>query len=307
MTNPGAGSGSQSRSVSPEGDAVWLIGWDAAVDPRNTALTLVRWSGGGGAAGGQSHGSTSGSSGSRLPGELLVTGELQIEAHVAPRDHQELLSTVSGWAQGDRPTLLCVDSPLGWPERMAGALAAHLAGAGLGESADQLFRRLTDIDVRRRVGKTPLDVGADRIARTALATLNTISSVRERVAHAIEVPITIRDPRSEPQRTLLLESYPAGWFASEGIVTRGYRPVGGRDQRWQLLEQVEQRLRATGIGLTYAAGVDRDQFTPRADDLDALVCTLNGVDYLLGRCPAPTIDQRQIARREGWIWCKNRE
>ena len=278
-------------------EPVRIIGWDAAVDPRNTALTLVTWRGAG--------------SDSRPAPEDAAReiAALHVAAHVAPRDHEELIGTVSDWIHGETPTVLCVDSPLGWPERMAEALAVHVAGAGIEASADELFRRVTDIDVRRRVGKTPLDVGADRIARTALATLNAIADVQERVGRigrTIHMPTAFENPRHHPETVPLLESYPAGWFASERIVTRGYRPPESTGRRRELLDQVEQRLRSGGVELTYGAEVDRDRFTRRADDLDALMCTLNGVDYLLGRCPPPAVDQQETARREGWIWCKDR-
>jgi len=255
---------------------VLLIGWDAAVDPRNTALSLVRYD----------------------PPDVTV------EAHATPHDRDELVSTVTRWVQGATATLLCVDSPLGWPHRMAPILSGHVAGDGIRAIADELFRRLTDIDVRRRVGKTPLDVGADRIARTALATLNAIDAVRERVARRIHAVIDIQDPRNDPSTVLLLESYPAGWFASEGIGTRGYRPAGGRSRREDLLRQVEHHLPATGLSMRYA--VEHTSLVQRADDLDALICTLNGIDYLEGRCPAPPPHAREIAHTEGWIWCKDR-
>lgn len=254
---------------------VLLIGWDAAVDPRNTALSLVRYD----------------------PPEVTV------EAHAVPRTTGELIATVSQWLQSATATLLCVDSPLGWPYRMAPILSGHVAGTGMRAMADELFRRFTDLDVRRRVGKTPLDVGADRIARTALATLDAIDAVRGSVARTIDLVIDIQDPRKDPSTVLLLESYPAGWFASEDIGTRGYRPPAGRSQREDLLRQVEHRLQATGLPMKYA--VERSSLVQRADDLDALVCTLSGIDYLLGRCPAAGSDVREIAHTEGWIWCKD--
>ncbi|MEX2444795.1 MAG: DUF429 domain-containing protein [Alkalispirochaeta sp.] len=226
---------------------VLIIGWDAAVDPGNTALSLVKCAG----------------IGSGSPPTLWV------EAHVVPRDDEELVATVSDWSYGDTPTLLCVDSPLGWPERLAAVLAEHVAGAGVPSTANGLFRRMTDIDVRRRVGKTPLDVGADRIARTALATLNAIEAVRGRGARSITMAGDIRDPRRHRHQILLLETYPAGWFASEEITVRGYRPSAAREQRRALLEEIERRLKTSGVSMSY--GVDRDSLVRRADDLDALV------------------------------------
>ena len=259
-------------------EPVSIIGWDAAVDPRNTALSLVRYH--------------------------VARGTAHVVAHATPRTHDEQITTAEEWMRGDAPTLLCVDSPLGWPRQMAPMLSGHGAGAGIPATADELFRRFTDIDVRHRVGKTPLDVGADRIARTALATLNAIESIRALTARRIEAVIDAVDPRANPHVVPLLESYPAGWFASEGIGTRGYRPTNALNQRGDLLHQVEQRLQADGISITY--GVERASLVDRADDLDALVCTLNGIDYVSGRCPAPSRDVQDIARSEGWIWCKDR-
>ncbi|MFW5695206.1 MAG: DUF429 domain-containing protein [Alkalispirochaeta sp.] len=275
------------RATLGEG-TVRIIGWDAAVDPRNTALSLVRYD---------------------APGELNHSSRegrrtAVVEAHVAPQNNEELVGTVVGWLGGEVPTLLCVDAPLGWPHRMPVMLADHLAGDGISVTADELFRRITDIDVRRRVGKTPLDVGADRIARTALATLNALDSIRAQGERRIDAVTDIRDPRRDAQTVLLLESYPAGWFASEGVATRGYRPPAAKDQRRDLLSLVEDRLAVSGITLTVRP--ERSVLLRRADDLDAFVCTLNGIDYLLGRCPAPGAAAREVARREGWIWCKDR-
>jgi hypothetical protein len=107
-----------------------------------------------------------------------------------------------------------------------------------------------------------------------------------------------------PNQILLLESYPAGWFASEAIITRGYRPVVGGDHRRALLRDIERRLSDEGISLSYS--VDREALLRRADDLDALVCTLNGIDSRRGKCPAPEAYPEDTIRREGWIWCKDR-
>jgi Protein of unknown function (DUF429) len=81
---------------------------------------------------------------------------------------------------GERPTarwLLALDAPLGWPADMGAALVQHRAGAPIDVQANMLFRRETDRYVARKLRKTPLDVGADRIARTAHAALKLLADV----------------------------------------------------------------------------------------------------------------------------------
>ena len=72
----------------------------------------------------------------------------------------------------NNPVLLALDAPLGWPDGMRGGLADHSAGAPLTIEPNRMFRRLTDKFVKKRTGKTPLDIGANWIARTAHWTLS---------------------------------------------------------------------------------------------------------------------------------------
>jgi hypothetical protein len=60
-----------------------------------------------------------------------------------------------------------IDAPLGWPKPLAETLIDHRAGMPIETPANAMFRRTTDLFIQRKLKKTPLDVGADRIARTA--------------------------------------------------------------------------------------------------------------------------------------------
>jgi hypothetical protein len=60
-----------------------------------------------------------------------------------------------------------IDAPLGWPKPLAETLIDHRAGLPIETPANAMFRRTTDLFIQRKLKKTPLDVGADRIARTA--------------------------------------------------------------------------------------------------------------------------------------------
>src|SRR5437899_710638 len=78
------------------------------------------------------------------------------------------VATVAGWLRSaGTPALLAIDAPLGWPAPLAIALAKHRAGETIDVEPHAMFRRATDRAISDEVGKTPLDVGADRIARTA--------------------------------------------------------------------------------------------------------------------------------------------
>jgi hypothetical protein len=68
---------------------------------------------------------------------------------------------------------------------LVNSLANHRAGAELGVKAHDLFRRATDRFIRQHFGKQSLDVGADRIARTAHSALVLLGILRRRLGEPI--------------------------------------------------------------------------------------------------------------------------
>jgi hypothetical protein len=272
---------------------VRLIGWDAAVDPRNNAVVTV----------------DAVFRPAREDRGACPAVELRVENVVRPRGREDLVEALAESLRRAGATLVCIDAPLGWPSAMAAALAGHRAGDTVGASADELFRRMTDHEIKRRIGKTPLDVGADRIARATRTTLEVLGEVRRAARHDLRLaldpagllwpPAPARAP--EPTGgTWVLETYPGGWFASERIHPRGYRRSGAHEVRRALLHEIESHLAGRGISVDPAQ--HRGGLLRRADDVDAFVCVLCGVDALLGLSPAPT--DRKRAEVEGWIWCK---
>jgi len=194
------------------------------------------------------------------------------------------------------------------------ALGNHTAGRAVLDDANGIFRRYTDWTIAKRVGKTPLDVGADRIARAAHATLGRLEAVGNEIQRVTGVEITLplaAEPiawtaleQSDNRPSLnLLETYPAGWLVSEGIDSSGYRPRQARDKRNELVRNALAAARCS-YTVEIAEECDVEAFTARADDLDALVCLFCGMDVLLARSPAPSIEFVETARIEGWIWCK---
>ena len=98
--------------------------------------------------------------------EVSDKGTRVIEARLGTT-YEEILNFISQSVGGSKRALLALDSPLGWPIGLGASLAEHRAGGVLAMEANSLFRRETDAYVKRVIGKRPLDVGAERIARTA--------------------------------------------------------------------------------------------------------------------------------------------
>lgn len=285
-----------------------LIGWDAAVAPRNNAVITVR----------------------------LRGATLELGAPLRPGSAAELVEALKRAVHSDTEgaVLLCLDAPIGWPLALGRALVGHRAGAPVKVPADRLFRRATDHDIRTRLGKTPLDIGADRIARTSRTALETLDRLSSALGTQIEpvvglAPMERSGPTARAEtlqrispsgllgaesdapilpagRIPLIESYPAGWFASESLNTRGYRPPAAGKRRAELLGSVLELLKRRGVEPRFVEADAAARLAERADDLDALVCTLNGLDLLEGLIePPPPALQPRVAV-EGWIWTKSR-
>jgi hypothetical protein len=245
---------------------VTVIGLDCAVDPRRRGVARAAWDG------------------------RHVTVD-----HLARGDRCDLTALV-GAALAHGPVLLALDAPLGWPAALGPALADHRAGAPLRSPADDLFRRHTDRVVARRLGKTPLDVGADRIARTARAALGELDQLARGLGRRRPIPLLWQPTR--PPRLAAVEVYPAGLLVAANCPVRsGYKPAAAHRSRAAILAHLAGDLVLDPPVASLAQA--------HADLLDAALCALAGADVLAGRCPAPGgARERATARREGWIWVR---
>ena len=255
-----------------------IIGVDCAVDPRKTGLARAAWS-----------------------AERLSEVEL-----FQPRTEAELDSWILDRLAGSPRTLLALDSPLGWPEALGGSLSGHRAGLPIGADSTALFRRLTDQIVRAQTGKQPLEVGADRIARTAVAALDMLDRLGRGAGTRIELGW---NPARLP-RISAIETYPAAWLTGRGLPARRYKDAG---------EEAEERRAGILRWIEGGAPRDRREVALVLDDsnrtaatksshlLDALICTLCDVDFLSGRCRAPAPHERELAAKEGWVWFRDEQ
>jgi predicted RNase H-like nuclease len=196
--------------------------------------------------------------------------------------------TIGKWIAPHRgQTLLAIDAPLGWPRPLSQALATHRAGEEVGTPADAMFRRTTDQFIRRELGKTPLDVGADRIARTAHAALKILGLLRRRMND----PVPLAWAPTFADRLAAIEVYPAATLVAHSIRSDSYK---------ERKDVVERREIIRALSREIELAVDEPVLEDKPDALDAAVCLLAGKDFLVGRAMPP--EDGELARFEGWIW-----
>jgi len=200
------------------------------------------------------------------------------------------VEVILGWLDGADSALLCLDAPLGWPLALGEALVHHEAGDMVEIPPDLLFHRATDRDVWERTGKRPLEVGADRIARTAHVALLLLGQLRR----ALQEPVPLAWGGPLPARVAAIEVYPAATLLGRGASVKGYKKRGGEGgvARTALLPVLREELDCRGA---------EDAAIAEPDCFDALVCVLAGLDFLEGRAIPPA--SLNVPRREGWIWC----
>jgi predicted nuclease with RNAse H fold len=197
---------------------------------------------------------------------------------------------IARWATG--ATLLALDAPLGWPAPLAESLHTHHAGAELTPTANALFRRTTDNVIAEHLGKRPLDVGSDRIARTAHGALSLLARLRESLAG----PISLAWDPGPVEGVAAIEVYPAGTLAARKLPHSGYK--GSTDRSSALRNKI-----AAAIREELSMDENTAKLMAQSDHaLDATLCVCAGLDFLAGDVIRPK--DLSLARREGWIWVR---
>jgi predicted RNase H-like nuclease len=224
----------------------------------------------------------------------VVDGRLELQDVVLCARDRSASSTVVAWlAEGASDGgLLAIDTPLGWPKALAEALSPHAAGALLQVGANDMFRRSTDVFIKRELNQTPLDVGADRIARTAHAALRLLASLRQQ----LQRPIPLAWKAEDCRELAAIEVYPAATLVAHRIRSKGYKKPKQISERREIVAALRTRM------------LIRESITDlsdNADRLDAAVCVLAGADFLADRAMGPT--NLPLATQEGWIWAARRE
>ena len=221
-------------------------------------------------------------------GRLTASGLVVQNATQCTRKRRAI-DVLVNWIEQERntPALLTLDAPLGWPEPLSITLGEHSAGAEILTEANAMFRRYTDRFIQEKVGKTPLDVGADRIARTAHSALTLLGALRRRLC--CDVPLAWSPEHRDS--ISVIEVYPAATLFAHTINASGYKKPESIAERDVIIDSLRSYLR-----------LPQDTSTMRksADALDAVVCLLACSDFLRGQAMPPA--DVDLAKKEGWIW-----
>jgi predicted RNase H-like nuclease len=197
------------------------------------------------------------------------------------------LDTIVSWVgeRANQRTLLALDAPLGWPTALR-TISNHVAGGAPPAAAEAMFRRDTDRFVTERMRQRPLDVGADRIARTAHAAITLLESLRQ----ALSDPIPLAWGPDFSGRLAAIEVYPAATLKGRGFLSKGYKKPDQIAERSTIVQQLS----------TVCEIVHTGDLIAEADVLDAAVCVVAGYDFLTGMAVPP--HNVATAHTEGWIW-----
>ncbi len=218
-------------------------------------------------------------------------GVARVDEVVIGTNDNHIVDTVSGWVSSTQGALLAMDAPLGWPAGLGEALSSHKAGDHIPGEANRLFRRETDRFIRCKFNKQPLDVGADRIARTAHAALDLLHEIRTKTGKA--VPLAWEAGLFTG--VLAIEVYPAATLIAHDMQAPGYKRKDGWEARRGLVGKLGARIEL----LRDTARMEEDD-----DALDAAICVLAGADFLRGDVYGP--EHLELARQEGWIWVREK-
>lgn len=221
-------------------------------------------------------------------GLLDDSGQLRIERVTLGTAGESAAASVSSWISGDRPFVIALDAPLGWPQPLAAGLSNHRAGEKLGAARDVLFRRQTDRALRKELGRWPPEVGS--IARTGLAALELLAEIRS----LADRPIPLAWKQATDSGAI--EVYPAATLLARGLSGAGYKAKtsAGRKARAELLRRLSAEL---------TLDVAEALLTEDPNQFDALVCVLAAADFAKALCLDPT--DRPLAKREGFIWFRS--
>lgn len=211
--------------------------------------------------------------------------------------HGKSVDSVSGkiskWISENQPTLIAMDAPLGWPAPLGDSLHSHKAGEHVAIEPDMLFSRATDRVIREKTGKKPLEIGADKIARAARSALKLLFNLRALTGDPI--PVLTTKPIMD-EGICAIEVYPAATLTVKGAMQPKYKDKKALQTRRSILNSLETQLDITA---------DRNLIENNHDVLDAVICVLAGMDFLLRDVIAPSKDDFNYARKEGWIWVAN--
>ena len=148
------------------------------------------------------------------------------------------------------------------------------------------FARETDRFVREKTGLIPLEVGADRIARTAAAAFTLTEALRTLTGQRLPL---LSSPE-EAETGGLIEAYPAATLKQHGLPHRGYKKPHATRERAAISDGISGKV---DLSPCRQACVESDHC------LDAVLCVITAIDFMHGDCCEPFSN---LLSHEGWNW-----
>lgn len=244
----------------------------------------------------------------------LKGNSLKVEFAECPGTHAAVEKKIVSWISQEKKNdgvLLAIDAPLGWPKSLSKSLCSHNAGEMLSESPEQMFMRATDRWVRDEIGKTPLKVGADKIAiqaHKALSFLNKLFGKDE--------PLPLAWEPGHVKGVSVIEVYPAATLKGRNILGADCKGKESEEKRkcianWR--EGVIDRLGIDDVWLSEDLVKNRVVFE-NEHVFDAVLCVQAAADFAEDKNDEVTPPENakvdgvkvgvRLAKKEGWIWVK---
>lgn len=218
-------------------------------------------------------------------------GHLAIVEAFACAKKKTAAEAISSWLrERSEPALLAIDAPLGWPQSLSRELVNHRAGEELRAEPNQMFRRATDRFIKQKTRKTPLDVGANRIARAAHAALGLLRDLRCELDD--EIPLAWEWPPAP--KVSVIEVYPPATLSAHGLPSSRYKSPPYEVRRNEMVRKLSD--------IAYIPFDVSRKLLASGAVLDAAVCLLAARDFLSGEAMPPA--DRAFAEIEGWIWVR---
>lgn len=221
---------------------------------------------------------------------LQTNDQWRLEDIRCGKRNQSIADLVLSLIDPTLPVLVAMDAPLGWPTPLRSALSTHRAGDPIDLDPRFDFARETDRFVREKVGLKPIDIGADRIARTAAAALGLIAELRKGLNQALPLIVT---PAQATQGGVI-EVYPAATLKQRNLPYRQYKKPEMTQVRREIATAISEEL-PFKLGIDCA--IDSDHC------LDAAICVLAAIDFLAKQCHEPP--RLDLLQTEGWIWFRS--
>jgi predicted nuclease with RNAse H fold len=243
-------------------DVIRVIGVDCATEPQNVGISIG----------------------------CYRNGKIELHESMLGNKCKSVAETIYSNIGNFSKVLIAIDAPLGWPENLGYCISKHLAGSALNIDSNLLFRRETDRFVKKITGKQSLDVGADRIARTAHAAMSILDQLRQLTGENINLAWN----PTNLSGVSVIEVYPAVTMNRYGITNTGYKDK----DKTQIRKNIIAKL-CNLINIPDNTSI----LTSNADALDSAVCMLSAKDFIERNVYFP-YDQ-DLAKKEGWIWVRN--